>query len=299
MPSRNAKPAAEPVFGTYDQKALDAQYNLRAQVPTHQAFFDQWLVDSAAAAEQLAPVRDIRYGAGDQQLLDLFVPEGDGPFPIMLFIHGGYWQALSKDYTLFPAPGFVANGIAYASIGYDLCPDVSLDALVEEVRGAVEWVHHHARDHRLDRRRVYVGGHSAGGHLTAMMLSTDWTRRGLPFDIVKGGCSISGLYELEPLRLSYQNEVLRLTPEAVARLSPRNVMPAQSGPLILTVGSNETDEFQRQQADFASDWRLRGLPLVVVDSPGVNHFEILDAFKEPDSSLMRAVRGMVGISAPA
>jgi arylformamidase len=131
-----------------------------------------------------------------------------------------------------------------------------------------------------------------------MLMSTDWTRRGMPHDVVKGGCSISGIYELEPLRLSYQNEILRLTPEAVSRLSPINVMPTLSGPLIVSVGGDESDEFRRQQADFAAAWRARGLPMVEVDSPGLNHFQIVGALKDPDSPLMRAMRGMVGISSP-
>ncbi|MEM7444258.1 MAG: alpha/beta hydrolase [Pseudomonadota bacterium] len=286
------------VFGQYDQEALDAQYNLRARVPTHQTFFDAWAADSQAAAEQTSCTRDIRYGAGDKQLLDLFVPEGTGRFPIVLFIHGGYWQALSKDDYLFPAPSFVNSGIAFASVGYDLCPDVSLDALVEEVRGAIDWTYHHARDFHLDRRRIYVAGHSAGGHLTAMMMSTNWTQRGMPLDVVKGGCSISGIYDLEPLRLSYQNELLRLTPEAVARLSPANHVPSTSGPLIAAVGGEETDEFIRQQADYAAAWRGRGLPMVEVDCPDQNHFEIVNLLKDSESALMRAVRGMVGISQP-
>ncbi|HLJ19386.1 MAG TPA: alpha/beta hydrolase, partial [Stellaceae bacterium] len=168
--------------------------------------------------------------------------------------------------------------------------------IVRQNRAAVAWLHRNARDYGIDAARIHVAGHSAGGHLTAMMLATDWAPLGLDRNPVRGACAISGLYDLEPIRLCYLNDVLSLEAAEAARNSPLHHLPKQSPPLILSVGTGETDEFLRQQAEFATAWRAAGLPLEMADQPGDHHFSVIDRLGQPNSPLHRAVMRQISSS---
>jgi len=277
------------IFRDFDRAALDAAYNNTAAVPEADRIIARWVAAGDATAGLPEARLDIAYGPGPRQSLDLFVPEGGGPFPVFAFIHGGYWQRLHKrPFTCF-APAFLEAGIAYAAIGYPLCPDVRLTELVESVRQGVAWLGEHGPEHGLDPARVHIGGHSAGGHLTAMMLSTDWAARGLPGDHVKSGCAISGIYDLEPIRLGALNDAVRLDEAEVASQSPIHNLPARAGHLTLAVGGAELAEFLRQQADYAEIWRAKGLVADELVAEGDNHFTVIDALGAPDTPLHRAI----------
>lgn len=277
------------IYRDFDREALDAAYNNTGAVPDTEAIIARWVGAGDETASMPEARLDIAYGPGPRQSLDLFVPEGDGPFPVFAFIHGGYWQRLNKrPFTCF-APAFLQAGIAYAAIGYPLCPDVRLTALVESVRQGVAWLGTEGAAQGLDPARVHIAGHSAGGHLTAMMLSTDWAARGLPADLVKSGCAISGIYDLEPIRLGALNDAVRLNEAEVAALSPIHHPPTRAGHLTLHVGGDELPEFLRQQADYATVWRAAGLPLDETTAPGANHFTVINALGEPGSPLHRAI----------
>ena len=188
----------------------------------------------------------------------------------------------------------VEAGIAYASLNYDLAPAVSIGTIVQQIETALAWLYRNAAHHGVDPERIFVAGHSAGGHLAACALSTDWAARdGLPPDLVKGACSVSGVYELEPIRLSYHQEVVKLDPETVARCSPQRTLPNRSGPLICAVGSAETEEFLRQQDEYLAARRAAGLPSQVVDLPERTHFSAIDALGERDHPLFHAVCDMI------
>lgn len=277
------------IYREFDREALDAAYNNSAQVPDAEDIIARWVAGGDAAAATPEARLDIAYGLGPRQSLDLFVPAGDGPFPVFAFIHGGYWQRLNKrPFTCF-APAFLGAGIAYAAIGYPLCPDVRLTELVESVRQAVAWIGQHGAEQGLDPARIHIGGHSAGGHLTAMMMSTDWAARGLPEDLVKSGCAISGVYDLEPIRLGALNDAVRLDEAEVAALSPLNHLPARAGHMTLCVGGAELPEFLRQQAEYGTAWRAKGLPVQEMTAAGANHFTVIEALGEPASPLYRAI----------
>lgn len=276
------------VYRNYDQAALDAQYNNMAAVPNHARWTDRWPAASAAARQRLGTKLDVPYGPGERLKLDIFKAAGDKP-PVLAFIHGGYWRARSKEDFSFVVSEYVQAGITTVMVGYPLCPTVTLDQLTECVRNAIGWIYKNAPSFGGDPARIHVAGHSAGGHLTAMMLSTDWRARGLPADVVKGGCAISGIYDLEPIRLCYLNADIRLTPEMAARQSPLEQIPASSGPLILTVGGKETNEFLRQQEVYADAWHGAGLPLDIVPMPDDQHFSIVDGFANPANPLFRAL----------
>ena len=277
-----------PIYRDYDQEALDAQYNNRAAVPDFARWTERWPADSAAARSRLAARLDLAYGEHAAERLDVF-PAAGGATPILVYIHGGFWRAMDKSIYSFVASAYVEAGISVVAVGYPLVPSVTLDALTESVRRAVGWVHRHGTSFGGDPARIHVAGHSAGGHLAAMMLSSDWTARGLPGDLVKGGTAVSGVYDLEPIRLCYLNADLRLDPEMARRNSPLELVPETGAPLILAVGGRETDEFRRQQEVYAEAWHGAGLPLEIVSLPQDQHFSILDRFAEAKSPLFRAV----------
>ncbi len=280
-----------------DRAALDAQYNLRAAVPEHTHFFARWARDSATARERLTCHPDLRYGRSEAERLSFFPPPGNrAPAPLLAFVHGGYWQALDAHDFDYLAPAYVDYDIAYASLNYGLAPAVELDEIVAHCRAALAWLWRQADRLGLDRRRFTLAGHSAGGHLTAMLMLTDWPAFDpeLPADLVKGGCAVIGVFDLEPVRHTYLNDVLGLDAAAVGRLSPIRLLDGRGdpGPLILAVGDAETEAFRRQQADFAAAWRGRGFDCKIVALPDRHHFSAVDALGEPGHPLAAAVRAM-------
>lgn len=281
------------VYRDYDQAALDAQYNCRAMVPEHPRHIEAWARDSEAVRTACPDVRlDIAYGEGERERLDFF-PARPGA-PLHLFIHGGYWRALDKANFSYPAAAFASAGIAYAAINYPLAPRASLDVIVASVRRAVAWLIANAGDLGVDPAGISLSGHSAGGHLAAMMLADP----ALPRGAVRAAAPISGLYDLEPIRLSYLNGELGLDEAAARRNSPIHAVPSVRCPVLLAVGGRESPEFHRQQASFADTWRGHGASVETMISDGDDHFTIVGHLGKPDSALFRAIarlaRGKAG-----
>jgi arylformamidase len=272
----------------------EREYNLRAAFPDHPQWFARWAADSERVRASMRVVRDVRYGTGPKQTVDLFPAER--PRGALLFIHGGYWRALDKDDHSFIAPPFVAEGIGVAVVNYDLCPSVSIADIAEQCRQAVEWLTREGESHGVPAQRMIVGGHSAGGHLTAMMFATDWKARGTPADAMVGGVSISGVFDLEPLVEVSFNSDLRLDPQSAREVSPVHVDPRVDAPLLLAAGADETSEFIRQSRSLWQRWpRCRPAgsdgPLFV---PGKHHFSVLSEFADPQSELFATTMGMFG-----
>ncbi len=286
----------ETLYREYDRAALDAQYDNRAAVPEHVEHHEGWTRDCAAVRSAYAGRLDVAYGASAAETLDLF-PATGGPAPVQVFFHGGYWLSRDKSDFSFLAPAFVDAGAAMVVVNYALIPAVGMDELVRQCRLSLAWVHGNAASFGGDARRIFVSGHSAGGHLVAMMMATDWPAfAGLPRDLVKGGCAISGVFDLEPVRLCYLNDTLGLTPAQVADNSPVRLPPTSDAPLILAVGGDESDEFRRQSADLDAAWRERGASVQVITRPGLNHFTILGDFADRESPLTRAVLAQMGLA---
>jgi arylformamidase len=214
---------------------------------------------------------------------------------VHVFVHGGYWQRLDKSDSSFVARALQPSGVAVVVINYALIPTVDMDELVRQCRASIVWVHRHAPEFGGDPNRIFVSGHSAGGHLVAMLMSTDWNAlAGLPADVIKAGCGISGLYDLEPIRLSYLNEVLKLTPESARRNGPVHCPPTRAGPLLLPVGGLEGAEYHRQGEELAAVWRTRRLPCQTIDMPGHHHFSILAELEDPGTTLSRLLLRQMG-----
>ena len=261
---------------------LDAEYDNRARVADSAAIIARWARDAAAFRESWPRAEaGLPYGAGDREKLDLFLPDGDDP-PLALFIHGGYWQALDRSWASHCARGLAMAGVAVAVPSYDLCPGVPLSRIVEQMREAVGMLH------RRTGQRMLAIGHSAGGHLAAMLMATDWAARGLPARLVPAAIPISGVFELEPLRPTRIGQGLRLSAAEARALSPRN-LPSPGGALHCVVGGAESGEFLRQTRDFAAAWGGSEEAM-----PGANHFTVLEPLSDPASALVARARAMAG-----
>ncbi|MCT9070382.1 alpha/beta hydrolase [Cupriavidus gilardii] len=285
-----------PVFRDLDQESLDKQYNNRAAVPQHPAILARWAADAAAFRQAHAVQEDLCYASDPKQTLDYFPAGGPGR-PLLIFIHGGYWQALDKSDSSHLAAPYLARGIDVAVLNYRLAPQATMAEIVRDNRGAVVWLHRNARVLGFDAERVFVSGHSAGGQLVGMLAGTQWQDFGLPADVLKGACSISGLYDLEPIRLCYLNRVIGLTEADVAAYSPMRHPPTTTLPMILTVGGDESAEYHRQQDEYAALLRQRGVPVRIVVQTGGHHFDALDRLGDAQSELAAAVLAMIEAAA--
>jgi arylformamidase len=287
---------ATAVFRDYDQQALDAEYDNRAKVTDALSWMARYGAESGRARAELPLRFDVPYGAHYAERLDIFPADGPGPAPVHVFIHGGYWHRMDKADFSYVVRGLRPAGAATVVLDYGLVPAIDLDEVVRQCRAGIAWVHRHARQWGGDPDRIGISGHSAGGHLVGMLLATDWASFGVPADVVKAGCAISGLYDLEPIRLCYLNRVLALTPEVARRNSPVHLAPARPTPLILAVGGTEGPEYHRQTDELAVAWRARGAPVEVLDLAGHDHFSIVAELQSPSSELAGAIHRQMGLA---
>jgi acetyl esterase/lipase len=277
------------IYRGMDRAALDAAYNNTAAVglPKRDQYVAGWTARSDAVRRRGGSL-DLRYGDGPRQRLDFF-PCGTPGAPTLAYIHGGYWQMNDKEPYAFFGEALLPAGWNLAVIEYTLAPAARLDQIVGEVRAAVAWVIDHAAELRGDPARVFVAGHSAGGHLTAVAMND---RR------VAGGVAISGIYDLEPIRLNYLNDKLGLDPVEAARNSPIKHMPSEASPLVVSVGLGELPELIRQSEEYAAAWRRNGLEGEYVPLPDHDHFSILEELAQPSGRLLAALKSLAEKSKP-
>lgn len=271
----------------YDQQGLDAQYNNRARFPNFTEHFESWQRWSTEVRAALPGALDLAFGPTPAEKLDIF-PAARLGAPIYVFIHGGYWYSLDKSHYSYVAQGMRPHGLATAVTNFGLAPEHDMDEIVRQNRAAMAWLWRHAAEHGGDPARIYVAGHSAGGHLAAMLLATDWPAfsPGLPRDLVKGACAIGGIFDLEPIRLSFLDAKLHLTPAQVAAHSPLRCDYPVSAPLLLIVAADESDEFHRQSREMEAFWRARGYPADLVVPSGLDHFDVVNQLNDPACGLV-------------
>lgn len=241
---------------------------------------------------------DVAYGGDPEQKLDIFAPPEADNRPVMIYIHGGGWRGGSKDAASFAAKAMSGRGVVWIPIDYGLAPDYRIDAIVGHVRSAVAWVYDEIAGHGGDPGRIYVSGNSAGGHLTGTILMPGWHGAyGVPADVIKGACAMSGIFDLDSLLLAsygYNNE-LQLTAESARAYSPQYHLPAEAGPLIVAVGAPEPDEFRRQSSAYAAAWTERGLDGKHMEIPDANHFMMGRELGNPEGDLFNGVMDMIGV----
>ncbi len=266
----------------------EREYNARAAIAVHAQIFARWAERGAFARRMKACVIDLPYGDSAEERLDLFPARSDDA-PLLVFIHGGYWRSLDKSDFSWLGPPFASQGVAVALINYGLAPRTPLEEIVRQVLRALAWLYRHADRLGFDAQRIFVSGHSAGGHLTAMAMAALWPLMGedLPADLVKGGFALSGLYDLEPLRHApFIQADLRLDRARAARLSPAWLPPATRAPLYTAVGGLESSEFKRQNRLIAERWP--GTVRRDVPAPACNHLTLMDEFVRSDGALFDA-----------
>ncbi len=276
------------VYRNYDREQFEWQYNARLQVEDNQSITARNIERSKAYRSKARALLDVAFGAGKRERLDLFLPQAENA-PVHLFIHGGYWRSRDKSMFSFLAEPLVEAGALVAIAEYALCPNVSIDEIVRQTRSVAVWLWRHARAHGGNPDRIHVSGHSAGGHLAAMLAATSWQELDpdLPRDLIKSATPVSGLFTLEPLLRHSVNEDLRLDLAAAKRNSPTLMRAQTEGPINVCVGGDESEEFRWQSKDLASRWKEDGARVAYVEIPGVNHFTILEGLGNPEFDLTR------------
>lgn len=273
-----SEPEAEVLWRGMTRSQLDAAYDNAAAVPGSAASVADWARRSAEFRAAHPEFLDCFYGPRERNRIDLFRCGAAGA-PLLVFLHGGYWQRNAKEVFCCMAEGPLAHGLDVALPGYTLAPEATVTEIVAEVRAAIRWLRREGPALGAAQGRLVVSGWSAGGHLATMAM-------GLPE--VDAGLSISGVFDLEPCRLNYLNDKLKLSPDEADAMSPIRHLPASAGPLVCAYGTGELPELRRQSEEFARAWTSSGLEGRAMPMVGHTHFSILDGIARPTGGLARA-----------
>ncbi|MEO1200161.1 MAG: alpha/beta hydrolase [Pseudomonadota bacterium] len=263
----------------------EAEYNNRARVPEHEEIFARWASDADAYRAQANCDLDLAYGDAERQKVDVFHPNGTASqdAPLIMFIHGGYWRSLDRTVFSHLAKGLNAHGFSVALPSYTLAPDASVQQIIDEMVACTRFLHNR------HGKKIVASGHSAGGHLAACLLATDWPKLdpGLPADLVSSALAVSGVFDLRPLIHTTNNDALKLDEAMAARVSPIlwEVPKARTMHLHILVGGAESHEFIRQSKDMAERWAAQGAKTAYHETPSANHFTVIDALADAGSPL--------------
>ena len=273
-------------------ETLNQQFMPRIAVPTHEKWLAEDLASSAAIRVRGLGQLDVRYGAGPRQTLDIF-PAAKPSAPILVWIHGGYWRALSKEHYTTIVPPLLAAGAAVVLVGYDLCPAVTLLELLAQTRDALHWVRAHAAEMRGDPDRLILAGNSAGAHICAMALQHDWPEESGTADAIRAAALITGIYDLSPVpRIPVQQEV-QLTADDVKRLSPMHLPVRSAARCLVAAGSDEPNMWIDQSRDYHAKLRAAGVTSDLMIVPDRHHFSITRDLANAATPLAQAVIGLL------
>lgn len=275
----------------HDPAWLERMYNNRALVPDHALYLERWERDAARVRAEVPCWCNLPYGPGPMERLDVF-PSAEPDAPVLVFIHGGYWRTFDKDQFSFIAPPFTQAGACVVMVNYALCPGtpeqpVAIPLIARQMEKAMAWVWRHIGRHGGDRRRITAIGHSAGGHLAALLLASPWPllANDLPQGLVRNAMSISGVHDLTPLMYTpFLQADLQLTDQQVLRMSPALLPAPEQGLLYTAVGDKESEEFVRQCLLMREAWGSHTVPRAL-PLPGLHHFSIVDALMQPGHDL--------------
>ena len=301
MPARGwAQAKPDKVFLDYTQKELDDAYDQSVWAKNAGEVIKRYGTSSEAVRAKYK-FETKAYGDAEHEKLDIFAPvkaPGSGGAPIHMFIHGGAWRGGTKDMYAFPAPNFVENGAFFIAIGFASIPKVRLPDMADQVRRAVAWAYKNAKSFGGDPERIFVSGHSSGGHLCGVALVTDWSKYGAPATVLKGGLAVSGMFELDPVMLSARSSYVKISDEEKGALSALRHLDRIACPVTLAYGDGESPEFKRQSRDMAAALKSKGKhPAEVVEVKGVNHFEIIETLAKPDGALGKIALKQMGLVA--
>jgi arylformamidase len=295
QPGPAAAAKGPPVWLGLDQKALDDAYDQSVWATNGKQLLERYAGLSDDVRTRLGMPQRFSYGTTPVEALDVYRAR-DGA-PIHIFIHGGAWRSgAAKDWA-FPADMFVHRGAHFVIPDFVSVIDAGgkLSAMVDQVRSAIAWTHRNAERFGGDRRRMFVSGHSSGGHLAGVALTTDWKRLGLPADALKGGVLLSGMYDLKPVRLSARSRYVHFDDATEEALSPQRHLERLNAPLVVAYASLDSPEFQRQSRDFAAAVKARGKPVELLVARGYNHFEAPETLGNAHGLLGRAALAQMGL----
>jgi arylformamidase len=270
---------------------LESEYNVRARRGDFDEVVADWMRRSAAQRNDTNCCLDLAYGSGDRERMDVFtanVPDA----PTLIYIHGGYWQRQEKSIYSFLAEPFVNSGANVVIPNYDLCPTSTIPEITDQIQQAIIWLWRNAASLGVSRDHINISGHSAGGHLTAMMLATDWPVLGddIPADLIKSAIILTGIYELEPLRKTTINDAVGIDEWTAADYSPLYLSPTSSAPLLVSLGGAETSQFHQQSRNFVAEWAQYDMEMAQHIEPGVDHFDVVNRLADPESELFKRAR---------
>ena len=276
------------IWRSYTQAALDIQYNSRGTVPDVSLYLNDYSARTRQAKAKLRTIDNRRYGDGANELLDIY-PADHPNAPVMVYLHGGDWRTLSKEDSGFAAPAFVAKGAMFVVLDFTLVPHTTLPAMGAQVGKALLWLLNNIAAHGGDPQRIHIAGHSSGANLVGQLLMT------ASAGLVKSAVFISGLGDLEPVRLSFRNEKLHLSPEVAAQVSLLKHKPGKVCPMLVAAGQNETEDYRRQSRDVADHWRSQDNVCELFELRGRHHFDAVLEWADPQSALFRASCGLMGL----
>ncbi len=301
-----AQPAAEPrtkgpaVWLGMDQRELDDAYDQSKYAPNLAQVVKRYGTNSNDVRSRLGDPKRLAYGAPPIEGLDLYATNRPNA-PIHIFLHGGAWRGGTAKDSAYPAEMFVHAGAHYLAADFHNVVETKgdLTLMADQVRRAVAWVYRNAASFGGDANRIYLSGHSSGGHLAGVVLTTDWAGAfGLPKDVIKGGLCCSGMFDLKPVRLSARSSYVTFTDEGEEALSSRRHLANLNCPLVLAYGTLETPEFQRQTTEFFAEVKGAGKPVELLVGEGYNHFEMPETLSNPYGLLGRAALAQMRL-APA
>lgn len=272
-------------------------YRNQAAVPDFASYFQRWKEGSALAREKVTCHVDVPYGDGWRETCDIF-PSQDSHAPVFIFIHGGWFYFLDKSDFSYLAPAYVDRDAVVVQLAYPLAPTANIDEIVTSVEKAVLWTYRNIGQFGGDPNRIYIGGHSAGGHLATMMALRDWERLDAPGDLIKACCSVSGLYDLLPILATPHNDKIKMRRDTAHRASPIRAIRPSKAIFLACVGADELSGFHWQHEQFAAACAQAKLNLVDVSMPGRHHFSVIDALGDPDSTLFKTFWGLMRSSEP-
>jgi arylformamidase len=285
---------SEPAYKGFRQDEMELQYNPRVSVPE---FPELARIRSAQARK----VRDsakswlnVPYGSSPREILDIYVADKQGG-PVLVYIHGGYWRSGSKEDNCNFVPMFTKRGATVVLVEYDLCPEVTVADIVKQTRSAIAWVYKNIVRYGANPSKVFVAGHSAGGHLTAMALAHDWAKEGMPADLIKGAVATSGVYDLDMVMEISVQEQVRMTPEIAKQNSPLLHPPRVKCPLVVAVGGAEPKGWQQMSEDYFNYCKQHGMPVEYLIEPDANHYTMSEHLLDDARPLTQAMIKQMGL----
>jgi len=285
---------SEIAYNGFRKDELEYPYNPRESVPEFPELAKRRSEESRKARSTLKSWLNVPYGTSPREVLDIYTPDRPAG-PVLVYIHGGYWRTGSKDDNCNFAPPFVQRGATVVLVEYDLCPNVTVTDIVRQTRAAIAWVYRNIIRYSGNPAKLYVSGHSAGGHLTAMALAHDWEKHGLPRDLIKGAVATSGVYDLDMVMQISVNEQVRMTPEIARKNSPLFHPPLSRCPVLVAVGGAEPKGWRQMSEDFFKLCQERGLDCQYLVVPGANHYSMSEHLANPGSVLTQAMFKQMGL----